>query len=175
MLAYDLINSKYVEKINGFLCSDEPSIEHFLKHDALRLHQNKFAVTRLYFDENENLIGFFTLFNDHVQIVKKKKVKHGWLQLEKGTDYYPGVLLHYVGIDTRYRAKGYGTYLILEVLEVCHELQQISGCNFICLEALPGSIGFYEKTGLGFTQMDTKYATVHLQRIQLTDMLLKLQ
>jgi hypothetical protein len=95
MLTYKNISSDYQELIDGFDCSDEISVEFFLKEQALKLHQLRSAVTRLYFDENQNLVGYFALYNDHVQVFPNQKTKHRW-NLPDGLDLFPAVKLHYL-------------------------------------------------------------------------------
>jgi hypothetical protein len=62
------------------------------------LHKLKTAITRLYFDENQNLVGFFTLHNDLVRLAKNQKKKlneeHKW-HLAK-YNLLPSVKLHYI-------------------------------------------------------------------------------
>jgi hypothetical protein len=63
MLTFQYIAPQHAEMIQGFQCPDERSVEMFLKEQALNLHQLRSAITRLYFDENQNLVGYFTLLS----------------------------------------------------------------------------------------------------------------
>ena len=92
----DYIKPEHKELIDGFVCYDEPSVELFLKEHALQLHRYQSARTRLYFDENQNLIGFFTLYNDLVHIYKSQRTKHEW-NLPRDIGVFPGIKLHYFG------------------------------------------------------------------------------
>lgn len=132
--------------LQTFVCSDEPDLETFLKEEAVTLHFLNTAITRLYFDEQHNLIGYFTLFNDMVHIFKSQRTKFGWT-LPKGYNYFPAIRLHYLGVDERFRKKGYGRYLLIEALRTCYDLSKDSGCNFITAESLKSAVSFYEKYG----------------------------
>lgn len=150
MLTYKYISPDYKELIDGFSCPDEISVELFLKEQALKLHQLRSAVTRLYFDENQNLVGYFTLYNDHVHLFANQKAKLGWNLPD--IDLFPAVKLHYIGVDIRYRDQNkprlrYGEFMLIEVVEIVEEIAAASGCNFITLEALPSVVEFYNKYG----------------------------
>ena len=149
MLTFKSISSEFQEQIDGFNCSDESSVELFLKEQALKLHQLRSAATRLYFDENQNLVGYFTLYNDHVHLFPNQKSKYLWT-LPDDLDLFPAVKLHYLGVDIRHRDRQihrYGEYLIGEVVSIVEDIAQVSGCNFVTIEALPSALGFYEKYG----------------------------
>jgi hypothetical protein len=78
MLTFEEISEEHIASIEKFECPDEPQVALFLKEKALKLHVQKSSITRLYFDENQNLVGFFTLHNDLIQIFKAQREKHNW-------------------------------------------------------------------------------------------------
>lgn len=117
----------------------------FVREQALKLHQLRSAVTRLYFDENQNLVGYFTLYNDHVHVFANQKSKHNWNLPE--LDLFPAIKLHYLGVDLRERRKGYGEFLLAEVVNLVEHIASNSGCNFITIESLANAVSFYEKYG----------------------------
>lgn len=131
------------ELLEGFQCEDESTVRDFLVEEALKLHQLNLASTRLYFDNGGNLIGYFTLYNDMMQIGKAKRRKHKLLL--PSYKYYPAIKLHYLGVDSRYRKSGYGEYLLFEVLETVTRIAEDSGCIFLSIESLPSAVGFYQK------------------------------
>lgn len=150
----DFINTKYKEDIENFNCSDELQVELFLKEEAQQLHDSKTAITRLYFDENQNIIGYFTLYNDIVQVGKQKRLKHWSVFLPTSNlVYFPAIRLHYLGVDKKYRDMGYGKQLMLDSLYICREISNSSGCNFITVEALNKSVSFY-RDRFGFIRID---------------------
>lgn len=151
MLTFEYIQPHHTSVIEGFQCPDEPSVERFLKEKALMLHKLRSAVTRLYFDENQNLVGYFTLYNDHIHVFSNQRAKHGW-QLADDIDQFPGVKIHYFGVDIRHRGKHYGAYLLAESMFAINAISQNSGCNFITVEALENAIPFYEKYGFVLRQ-----------------------
>lgn len=142
--------------IEKFDCSDEPNVEIFLKEYALEYQQTGSAVTRLYFDYEDNLIGYFTLFNDVVLIDDYYKQIHNW-NLPEDIYVFPSVRIHFLGVDKKYRNKGYGRYLLVEAATIAYEISQKSGCNFLIANALPSAKKFYEKhrfTCVGIDQQD---------------------
>lgn len=140
------ISEDYLEYINDFRCSDEPSVEEFLKEYALKFHENNLAKTRLYFNEEKQLIGYFTLFTDQVTVVKSKRNQNQWnLTSVHGKQMYPAIRLHYLGVDEKYRKKGYGKALLYFSLDICKQISEEIGCVFLSIEALDSSIAFYEK------------------------------
>jgi len=146
MLTFEYIQPHHTTVIQDFQCPDEPSVELFLKEKALVLHQLRSAITRLYFDENQNLVGYFTLYNDHIHVFASQKAKHGW-NLAPDLGQFPGVKIHYFGVDIRHRGKHYGAYLLAESLLTIHEVAKNSGCNFVTVEALESALPFYDKFG----------------------------
>ncbi len=153
MLTFDYISANYINLLSTFEFEsfDENSIKEFLLTKALYFHELQTAVTRLYFDENQNLVGFFTLHNDLIELERNKVNefgnKYGWELPHEEQYYFPAIKLHYFAIDRRYRGQGYGKYLMQEIIEIATDIAQQSGCNFISVEALPDSVEFYHKRG----------------------------
>jgi hypothetical protein len=88
VLDFEYIQPKHMDQVSKFNCSDEMNLETFLKEQALKFHQLRSAVTRLYFDENQNLVGYFTLHNDLIHVFNCQKIKHGW-NLPDTHDFFP--------------------------------------------------------------------------------------
>ncbi|HDR7367998.1 GNAT family N-acetyltransferase [Bacillus toyonensis] len=89
---------------------------------------------------------YFSVFNDHV-CVSKDKIKKENLVASNNERHFPAIRLHYFGVDSRFRGKGYGEYILMSVFEHCYKLSLISGSSLITVQALNSSIGFYEKYG----------------------------
>ena len=142
MAHFEILDEKHREIINDFKCSDEIEVEIFLKKDAYELQDHKCATTRLYFNDLGQFIGYFTLFNETVQIGKAKFEKYKW-QRPSGLRYFPAVKIYYLGVDERFRGIGYGKDLLFEIFDLAVDLNELSGCAFITLEAKEKSIGFY--------------------------------
>jgi GNAT superfamily N-acetyltransferase len=148
MVREEFISEIHREKIDNFNCSDEPSVEAFLKENAMKLHYCNAANTRLFYDEDNNLVGFFTLFTDQVLIPKGKREKHKWDVFSAvGKPMYPAIRLHYMGVGRRYRNNGFGKILLYFILDICKEVSENVGCSFVSVEALNDSVSFYDKYG----------------------------
>lgn len=144
MLNCEFISDEHKGAVEGFDCSDEISVGTFLKEEAFRLHQINSAITRLFFDDNRNLIGYFTLFNDMVVLGNEKRKKHALGHLPK-VKFLPAIKLHYLGVDSRFRGYRYGEYLLFEALLIAKRISTMSGCNFVTLDSLNSCYGFYIK------------------------------
>lgn len=140
------ISTDLQSSISDFKYSDEPAVENFLKNEALNLHKTNTANTRLFFDLEGNLVGYFTLFNDIVSLGKGKKEKLGW-QLEM-IKYFPAVRLHFMGVDENHRGKRIGEYLLMRAFEITQNISRESGCNFLTVEALNSAVIFMKNTSL---------------------------
>lgn len=71
----EVLSPKHRSKVEGFKCSKEKEVEVFLKKDAWELQDCNMAVTRLFFNKNEELVGYFTLFNVSLPKMNKEKIK----------------------------------------------------------------------------------------------------
>lgn len=167
MLEFEYIQLKHTKLIEQFNCSDEISVELFLREQALKLHQLRSAVTRLYFDENQNLVGYFTLHNDLIHVFQNQIRRHGW-NLPNIHDYFPAIKLHYLGIDSKYRNLGYGKYLLAEAILAIEDLAMCSGCTFVTIEALHNAVGFYEKFGFVNRQRASEFQNMVLKLEEIT-------
>ncbi|MDM5339679.1 GNAT family N-acetyltransferase [Fictibacillus enclensis] len=148
MFKEHFISEEHREKVELFTCSDEESVGEFLKENALKLHMCNTASTRLFFDQQDNLIGYFTLFTDQVLVPKNLKQKHNWEVFSLvGKPMYPAIRLHYMGVDENFRSKGYGKILLYFALDICKEVAENVGCNFVSIEALNSAVPFYIKHG----------------------------
>lgn len=168
MLTFDFISSKYIENIERFEFEntpDEMSVESYLKEKALRLHELQTAITRLYFDANQNVVGFFTLHNDVISLHPRQRERledvYGWM-LPKDGDItsFPAIKLHYLGVDSRYRKMGYGKHMVAEALSIAAEIAEQSGCNFLTVEALGSTVEFYRKRGFKWISQNDEFANM---------------
>lgn len=127
---------------------DEMSVKTFLQKEALDMHEQKTVATRLVFSESNNeLVGFFSLHNDLVEVAPSIIQENGWNLSTSDQSYYPGIKLHYLGVDSRYRNLGIGKLLMAEVRAIAVEASLTSGCNFITVESYPSATYFYGKQG----------------------------
>src|SRR5699024_11253184 len=121
-----------------------PILQIFLQEQALDLMERNLVRTRLFFDESQNLIGFYSLFNDTIKIHKNKREEIN-IHLPHGVKEIPAVRLHYIGVDDRYKGQGYGDILMSSVLVNCIKIAQISGCPLITVESSESAREFYER------------------------------
>jgi GNAT superfamily N-acetyltransferase len=137
-----LLEESDYDLIKQFECEDEPTVGGFLLEQALRYQHLNLASTRLFLDDDHNLVGYYTLYNDMMEIGKEKRRKHGMEHLPS-FKFYPAIKLHYLGVDARYRKQGYGRYMLLHALDTAESISELSGCLFLSLESLPSSKDFY--------------------------------
>lgn len=144
-LSYESINDEYNEKIHAFDCGKD-IVNDFLKEDALNLHQIRQVTTHLAFNQNRDLVGYFSLFNESVTVVKSKRNAQDWFDLSgERKSVFPSVRLHYFGVDSKYQCKGLGEQILFYAIEKTKELSNVSGCLFMTLETYPEKYNWYKK------------------------------
>lgn len=149
------LSAKYNEAVGHFNCSDEICVEDFLKKDAQRLEDCHSCKTHLFFYEKE-LIGYYTLFADYINIVKSKREHAGWENIVStmNKQHFPSVRIHYIGVDQKFRGKGFGELLLLFALVTCVEISNYLGFSFVVLEAVQNSVSFFQKMNFTKIKMD---------------------
>lgn len=146
-LMEEWLNITHTDQINHFHCVDDDEDNHvqlFLQEQALDLMERNLVRTRLFFDENQNLIGFYSLFNDTIKINTNKRGQLN-VSLPYNVNEIPAIRLHYIGIDNRYRSLSYGTNLMVSVLVNSAKVAKISGCTLITVESTKVVKDFYLK------------------------------
>lgn len=170
MIVETFISEEYRDSIENFTCTDEPSVEIFLKEYALKYHQNNLAKTRLYFNENRELIGYFTLFTDYITVPKSKRNQNQWkLTSVHGKQMYPAIRLHYLGIDEKFRSQGFGKILLFFAIDICKDIAEEIGCVFLSIEALNNSVDFYKKFHFKLLNKQDQYLTNMIFKIDEID------
>ncbi len=144
MLRWEYINESHIQQLTEFVCDDEPSVKKYLIDEALNNHTMNLAKTKIFYNKDGNIVGFFSLYNDMMQIGRKKRRKHKLTELPS-YKYYPAIKLHYMGVDSRYRNKRYGEWILLSVIHQVKEISKVSGCLFLTVESLKNAVPFYEK------------------------------
>lgn len=164
--------AKYIEYTNKFRCVDkykDDQVQLFLQEQALDLMERNLVRTRLFFDENQNLIGFYSLFNDTVKMNKYKRKEVGIL-LPKEVKEIPAIRLHYIGVDNRFRGRGYGEKIMGSALFNCIKVAKISGCSLITLESTEYTKVFYEKFDFKYIRPEGKYRLMVMNTSKLLDL-----
>ncbi|TBL80643.1 GNAT family N-acetyltransferase [Paenibacillus thalictri] len=141
-LHFGKISREYLTLIKDFDCGKEV-VNNFLKIEALKLHELRKVITHLAFDENQNLVGYFSLFNESVTIVKSKREQQNWDDIRSEKSIFPAIRLHFLGVNKDYQGRGYGEQLLFEAIAIVKSISTDSGCNFITLETQSDTIQFY--------------------------------
>src|SRR5690625_4320041 len=153
------LNETHLNKIAEFTCIDQDKNNHvqlFLQDQAVELMDKNLVRTRLFFDQYQNLIGFYSLFNDTIKMHKNKR-KQLNVYLPQNVKEIPAIRLHYIGIDDRYKGRGYGHTLMASVIVNCANIAKISGCALITVESTKGVKSFYEKYDFKYIHPEGSY------------------
>ena len=124
----------------SFNCSSS-ELNDFLKNDALADQNNMINRTGLCFLKGE-LAGFVALLADTIEA---KAVNDGLEHYEYRK--YPGVKIARLAVDSRFKRKGIGTYLLAAALGKTQSVCESIGCRYILVDSKKNSIGFYQKNG----------------------------
>lgn len=95
---------EHINNLNGFRCKDADGDNHvqtFLQEESLELMERNLVRTRLFLDQDRNLIGFYSLFNNVIKINKSKR-KELDVFLPNEVREIPAIRLHYFGVDNKY-------------------------------------------------------------------------
>src|SRR3989344_9507362 len=136
--------------IKGFQ-SYEGELVKFLQEDALDNQDKKISVTYLLFlKETNELIGYFTLLNDKINLEGDLKEYFN----DKGVFYHslPALKIGRLAVDDRFLRRGIGTLMIDYIIRRAKLISvKIAGCRFITVDAKRNqetgkdSLTFYQK------------------------------
>ncbi|WP_182103204.1 N-acetyltransferase [Niallia taxi] len=143
-ISEEYLNIDNVEKLQEFQCEDEIQVENFLKEESYNLMERNLVRTRLFFDQDKNLIGFYSLFNDTIKMSKQKREQMD-VSLPDKVKEIPAIRLHYLGVDSRFRKNYYGAFILTSALYHCARISEMSGCTLITVESTKKAKTFYEK------------------------------
>ncbi len=128
--------------LKSFDCSIQ-QINNFFKLNALKEHSDRLSSTYLITEENEIIIGFYTINIYSISFKNKEK-----------KDYPYSINLAYFAIDKKYQNMGYGTELIniitLEILEIARKI----GIRYFSVQALDNKKDWYIKRGFAESKKD---------------------
>lgn len=92
MLTFEYISDEHHDLIKQFSCNNAEQIETFLKEEVIILQYHNTVRTRLYFDDEDNFVGFFSLYNDLTETLSKSKMKNWKLpNMGNGVDKFPAL------------------------------------------------------------------------------------
>lgn len=148
-LAVAVLN-KGVEPLNethnrkGFDCG-VPALNDFLqKFTGQKSNRNQAQTYILSADDNETIIGYFTLtmtqFDWHEAVGKKNKTVD------------TAALIARLAVDTRFTGQGVGLFLLRTALEKLIVANDILGIPIIVVDAKDGVSAFYETVGFQFLE-----------------------
>ncbi|MDF2535336.1 MAG: family acetyltransferase [Bacillales bacterium] len=89
------------------------------------------TVTKLFFNSNKQLVGYYTLFNDTVPKIGKDKLKKEHWDLPKSEKFYPAVRLHYIGVDDKYRDQDIGYTMLMSAIDTCYNIYYFRMCFYV--------------------------------------------
>ncbi|MEH6973919.1 MULTISPECIES: GNAT family N-acetyltransferase [Bacillus] len=159
----EVLSPEHRSKVDNFKCESEKDVEIFLKKDSWELQEYNMTLTRLFFNKDGDLVGYFTLFNESVpKVGKDKLIKENW-KLPNSEKSYPAVRLHYLGVDERYQKQGIGYTILISAIDVCTKISKLSGCTFVSVQALNSAVEFYEKYHFKRVATEKKYVNMLLK------------
>ncbi|PSL43209.1 acetyltransferase (GNAT) family protein [Salsuginibacillus halophilus] len=130
--------------LNRFKCSNnDDKVGSYLRNEAVAHHKKSLTKTHVV-TNGEEIIGFYAMFADSVQVFKNKIQQQGW-GLGGKQKQFPAVRIHYMGVDQKFEGQGYGSALLYSALDVIYEMNEFVGINFIALEAINGTEEFYQQ------------------------------
>ncbi|MFH1257142.1 MAG: GNAT family N-acetyltransferase [Candidatus Diapherotrites archaeon] len=126
----------------------------FLAEDALRQQKESVNVTFLWVSrKTRELLGYITLCNDSIHLFGEKKEEMKTI----GISYkaLPALKVCRMAVSNKFAGRGLGTKMIAFAVKVVLEINEMSGCRFLTLEAkndetLPEKkkpVHFYKKLG----------------------------
>lgn len=166
------LNDSHQNKIDGFRCIDKAEctrVQDFLQNEALDYMKTNIARTRLFFDGDNNLVGFYSLFNDTIKMNRQKRESMD-VRLPHGVSDIPAIRLHFLGIDNEYQSKGFGGFVMGSALDSCIKIARSSGCSLIVVESTESARGFYEKLGFAYVRPENGYSIMAMGTKGLIDL-----
>jgi GNAT superfamily N-acetyltransferase len=125
--------------INGFDC-EESQLNDFIYKEVSDYHNQRLGITYLFYHE-EDLVGFVTISMADIRTQKLPLDDRKSIHLEN----YPAIQIGQLAVDKKYKCKKIGKKIIQWCLKEAIEYSAEIGCRFLVLNALPTSVGFYEK------------------------------
>jgi len=132
--------------ITGFQCYEKELVK-FLNEDALDNQDKRISMTYLWFlKETNELIGYFTLLNDKINL--EGDLKKFFKNKNIGYSTLPSLKIARLAVDNRFLRRGIGSLMIDYVVRRAKFISiGIAGCRFVTVDAKKNSIVFYQKKG----------------------------
>ncbi|MDO3408640.1 GNAT family N-acetyltransferase [Saccharibacillus sp. CPCC 101409] len=166
-LSFDYLSEETYWETENFDCGEE-TVNEFLKDrdEALEYQKHNSAITRLYYDSENNMIGFYTVQVSLLDIDRQSIKNLDWnKKLPRLKSSFPVIHVLYFGVDSRHARKGYGRQMMRDIFDMAFELVRNMGCNFIFAEAIKSenTLKFY--TELDFREIDEDDSTLSTTRM----------
>lgn len=145
------INMISGQSIENFDCDYKP-INDFLKNSSLKEYENKIPSSHILIDDNEMLIGFYT-------------IKVIYFDYSENNESHPYCLnLEYIAIDKDKQCKGLGSNLLRYIIKDMKDISDKIGVRILTVASVDDKVGWYEK--LGFNRIEG-----HISNLMYFDML----
>lgn len=142
--SYDSYSDHYEDQIRRFQSGDS-QVDDFIIEEAGELHDLCAARTRLYFNDEEILAGYFTLMPTMITI--SESIRRGW-GLETYRSNHPAIHILYFGVSNRFQRRGYGRQMMMDIIHLTRVLAIDIGCRCLVLEVSASNVDaieFYKK------------------------------
>nr|WP_320160471.1 GNAT family N-acetyltransferase [uncultured Methanoregula sp.] len=126
--------------LSGFH-SSEPELDEFLKEDAFVNQNDLISVTRLVF-WNGNLIGFFTLVNESIEV---RAVEACDREESYHFRKYPALKIARLATHSDYERFGVGRSMLRKIFTISISLSRYVGCRIITVDSKHSAVEFYKK------------------------------
>lgn len=141
--------------ISNFECGDG-ELDNFLIEDALEYQSDYFANTTLMVI-NDNIVNFFSLAADSINLTKNEKNKEG---ITTSFSSFPALKIARLATDSRFQNFGYGTLAVKYCIGLSRHLNDEHrhdgiGCRYVTVDAYPKSVEWY-KTRFGFVENEAR-------------------
>ncbi len=139
-----LLDTIDLDLINNFSCESQDNvINEFLSTQAIDKHNKNIVKTHILLnDDSTRILGYFSLFLDHITVGKGHREQQKWDFAQK---LFPSIRIQALGVDDNFQKKGHGDFLLATAMDYCIDIAKTAGCTFINLEATEDSITFYER------------------------------
>ena len=168
----DLIDNvgepEVISSISSFKCSKNKEIEKFIHSDAINFAKQKISVTHLVFDENANIVGYFTLTHKSIKVsaeflsnTAKKKIER-FTNLDKDTNSYDvsAFLIAQFGKNATYENDITGDEMMKFAISILRKVQRQIGGGVMFLECEDNIklLNFYQNENNRFMAYGDRYS-----------------
>lgn len=137
---------KVCNYLSSFLCSNNKHVESFLHKKAINSEKRNFNRTSLIIDEDENILGYFTLmvksfnFDNNISKTTRKSLANN-----KNASHFNSILIAHLGRPDSFKDELSGSTIVNTILEKCELVYDLTALQTISVEYDPNPklIQFY--------------------------------